>query len=152
MIFHSVYFVCYVLISRCVDTIMRYNLNTSQYAIRIFYIESQTLQTDSLAPNTSKCYSVPETVMDKSADMILPDRDDCDCSIILNELLFECCSCKYKVNLSSNGSLVCFYNLTPAMNGTLVHFRRGPSFACPPDEVPSKTIILSSHRIIILGM
>ena len=115
------------------------------YTFGDIYTESQTLQTDLLAPNTSKCYSVPQTV-GRPAEIIWPGiRDGSDC-LCVPSLEDNClCESNYTVNISSNDS-VCFYNLTPAMNGTLIHFRQHN------DKVCNITNILSSYRIIIFGM
>ena len=89
--------------------------------------------------------------MNSPAVIIWPSRNDSDCRCIPQVGFFELCSCEsdYMVNISSNGS-VCFYNLTPEMNGTLVHFRRHTDICLSLPDCSIITI-LSSHVIIIQG-
>ena len=106
-------------------------------------------------PNSSLCYTVPEAVMEDVAYIVWPETlntNDPDCKCLAQMEIFELCSCEsdYSVNISSNGS-ACFYNLTPAMNGTLVHFRRLTDICSQLPDCHVNTIV-SSYRIIILGM
>ena len=103
------------------------------------------------------CYTVPEAVTENVAYMVWPetlDTNDPDCKCPAEMGFFDSCECAresdYTVNIISNGS-ACFYNLTPKMNGTLVHFRRLTDI-CPLFPDCRINTILSSYRIIILGM
>ena len=119
------------------------------------YAESQTLQTDYLASNSSLCYTVPDSlgvylVWPQNVDN-MTDFDHCTCVALFT--YFERCPCAYEtnymVNISSDGS-ACFYNLTPAMSGTLVHFLTLTDI-CTGSLNCIIINILSSYRIIILG-
>ena len=123
--------------------------------IIVAFLESQTLQMNYLAPYSSLCYVVPETIMNSAAYMVWPDMlntSDLECKCLPHVEFFKTCSCKsnYMVNISSNGS-ACFYNLTPAMNGTLVHFEYLIDI-CTSHLDCRINCIISSHKIIILGM
>ena len=96
--------------------------------------------------------------MENVAYMVWPEKlntNDYDCKCLAEMRFFEYCSCEsdYMVDISSNGS-ACFYNLTPAMNGTLIHFRRLTDICSQLPDCPNNNIntIVSSYRIIILGM